>query len=691
MTADLLIELGTEELPPSALTGLRDDLPAAIAAGLDELGIPRGPAEGFASPRHLGVRVREVAERQPDQAIERKGPAVSAAYDADGEPTKAATGFANACGVRVEALGRLTTDKGEWLAYRATQPGQATVELIPKVLSDSLNGLSLPKRMRWGSGEAGSFVRPVHWLVVLYGTEVVPCSAFGMRADRYTRGHRFHHPQAIELAEPEVYASALRAAYVIVDFDERRGTIRKQVSERAQEAGGQAQLDDELLDEVGALVEWPVAMVGSFDRDFLRIPAEALVSSMEDHQKYFPVRDADGELMARFVAVANLASRDPAQVVAGNERVIRPRLADAGFFWDQDRRTALAERVPALHEVVFQKTLGTLWDKSRRVSGLAGELADELGVERSSAERAGWLSKADLLTLMVDEFPELQGIMGEYYAREDGEPEAVAKALREAYQPRFGGDAVPTTGIGAVVALAERLDTLTGLFGIGQPPTGAKDPFALRRAGLGALRIAIEGSRALDLRRAIDQAVTTLSDQGVQLQEDTGEQVEDFLVERLRAYYREREIPADSFDAVLALRPRQPLDFHQRLRSLEAFRGRPEAAALAEADKRIRNILRKSGDTPAATVEPSRVAEGAEAQLLAAMEAAEAEVRPAIDRGDYAEALNRLAQLREPVDRFFTDVMVMAEDEAVRRNRLALLSRLAALFHEVADLAELQA
>jgi glycyl-tRNA synthetase beta chain len=689
MSADLLIELGTEELPPSALMGLRDNLPAAVAAELDELGIPRGEVQGFASPRHLAVRVADVGEYQKDQAIERKGPAVAAAFDGNGEPTKAANGFARSCGVSVAELGRLSTDKGEWLAYHATQPGAATSELLPGVLTRSLDKLPLPKRMRWGTSEAG-FVRPVHWLVVLHGTSVIPCEAFGMRADRTTRGHRFHHPEPLELGEPSAYEATLRQGWVIVDFLERRATIREQVVAAGREAGGETEIHEDLLDEVTALVEWPVAIAGSFDGDFLRVPPEALVSSMEDHQKYFPVRDAEGQLMARFVAVANIASREPAQVIAGNERVIRPRLADAAFFWDQDRKTALAERVPALAEVVFQQTLGTLHDKSVRVARLAAGLARELGTEPTDAERAGWLSKADLLTEMVDEFPELQGIMGEYYAGEDGERGSVARALREVYQPRFGGDAIPMTDVGATVALAERMDTLVGLFGIGQPPTGAKDPFALRRAGLGALRIAIEGGWPVDLHRAIDTAAEALSEQGVELAEGTSGQVADFLFERLRAYYREQGVAPDSFDAVLAIRPARPLDFDQRLRALESFRGRPESAALVAADKRIRNIQRKSEHSGETHVDKALIGAGAESDLLAAVRKGEEGVTPAIEASDYARALETLAGLREPVDRFFEDVMVMAEDPEQRRNRLALLARLSRLMGRVADFAELQ-
>lgn len=689
MSADLLIELGTEELPPSALIGLRANLPAAVAAELDDLGIPRGEAQGFASPRHLAVRVAAVADHQDDQVIERKGPGVSAAFDDNGAPTKAATGFARSCGVAVEDLERMTTEKGEWLAYRARQPGSPTAELLPGVLSRSLERLPLPKRMRWGTGEAG-FVRPVHWLVVLHGSDVVPCEAFGMAADRTTRGHRFHHPAAIALDKPSDYEAALRQGWVLVDFDERRATIRDQVLAAGREAGGEVEIDEELLDEVTALVEWPVAMAGSFDGDFLRVPPEALVSSMEDHQKYFPVRDPDGGLMARFVAVANIASRDPAQVIAGNERVIRPRLADAAFFWDQDRKTALADRVASLQEVVFQQTLGTLHDKSARVARLAGDLGRDLGTDPQAAERAGWMSKADLLTEMVDEFPELQGIMGEYYARQDGEDETVARALREVYQPRFGGDAIPMTDTGAVVALAERLDTLTGLFGIGQPPTGAKDPFALRRAALGALRIAIEGRWAVDMHRAIDTAANALREQGVTLADGTSQQVTDFLYERLRAYYREQGIAPDSFDAVLALRPPQPLDFDQRLGALEAFRARPESAALVAADKRIRNIQRKSDHSGETAVDESRLTNDAERQLLAAIKEAEAGVTPALEGADYARALETLAQLQAPVDRFFDEVLVMAEDPDERRNRLSLLARLSALIGRVADFAELQ-
>ncbi len=690
---DLLIELGTEELPPTALRQLMTRFAEEIAAGLDQADVAHATVHPYATPRRLAVLVEAVAAGQPDRHIERKGPAVTAAFDADGTPTKAAEGFARSCGVSVDALERLTNDKGEWLAYRGIEPGQTTAALLPGIIEQALGRLPIPKRMRWGDSDV-TFVRPAHWLVIKHGDSVVPAEILALVSGEHTRGHRFHHPDPIAIDRPAEYAALLRdCGHVIADFDERRERIREQVIAAGERVGGEAVITDALLDEVTALVEWPVAHAGSFDEDFLRVPEEALVSSMESHQKYFPVRGANGRLLPRFITVANIESRDPAQVIGGNERVIRPRLADAAFFWDQDRRTPLASRLEGLQEVLFQKRLGSLYDKSARVAGLAGRFAGDFGVDAGDAERAAWLAKTDLVTEMVGEFPELQGVMGRYYAREDGEPEAVARALDEIYQPRFAADAIPASALGRLLAVAERADTLMGIFAIGKAPSGTKDPFALRRAALGVVRILIEGGHAVDLRGVLAAAGEALPeglDGSIQV-----EPVFDFCLDRLRALYQDNGVPVEVFEAVRAVEDdgitiADLHDFDRRVQACRDFLERPEAASLAAANKRIRNILRKSeAGTLPAHPDPARFEHDEEHALYEAITELEAEVDRLATAGDYADALARLASLKEPVDRFFDAVLVMAEDETARSNRLALLQGLARLFLRVADVSQL--
>ncbi|WP_297528128.1 glycine--tRNA ligase subunit beta [Thiohalobacter sp.] len=685
---DLLIEIGTEELPPRALPRLSEAFADGVAAGLDRAGLDHGDLRAFATPRRLALLVAELAEAQPDRETLRKGPAVTAAFDAEGCPTKAAEGFARSCGVAVEALERIETDKGAWLAFRRFEPGQPATALIPGIVAQALAGLPVPKRMRWGDGEV-AFVRPVHWVVLLFGDEVVEAEILGLQAGRETRGHRFHHPQPLYVSEPAAWAPMLETeGHVLADFATRREAIRGQVIEAARRLGGEALIDEELLDEVTALVEWPVAVAGSFEQRFLEVPAEALISSMQDHQKYFPVVDAEGRLLAHFVTVANIESRDPEQVRAGNERVIRPRLTDAAFFWDQDRRQPLESRVERLGDMLFQKQLGTLLDKSRRVAGLAAGIAVAIGGRGDWAERAALLSKCDLLTQMVYEFPELQGIMGRYYALHDGEPGEVASALEEQYRPRFAGDDLPKTATGRALAIADRLDTLVGIFAVGQAPTGDKDPFALRRAALGVLRILIECELDLDLEQLLAEAAATLPgalDAGAAVPA-----VFEFMLDRLRAYYLDAGIRPQVFDAVRARRPTRPLDFARRVQAVEAFLALPEAESLAAANKRIANILRKAGDRIPEQVDPDRFTETAEQTLWERLSALRSEVEPLLAAGDHAAALVRLAALRPEVDRFFDEVMVMAEDADVRANRLALLRQLQALFLQVADIALLQ-
>jgi glycyl-tRNA synthetase beta chain len=687
-TRDLLIEIGVEELPPKALSSLALAFEQGLREGLEKAGLSNTALHRFATPRRLAVRVENLPARQADRRVERRGPALSAAFDAAGHPTRAAEGFARSCGVTVAELQRQETDKGVWLVHVSTEPGAATAGLIPGLVETALAGLPIPKRMRWGDRD-DEFVRPVHWVVLLFGDEVIPATLMGVPAGRETRGHRFHHPQPIRLNSPADYARQLAdPGRVIADFAERREAIRVQTEALAAELGGQAVIKPELLDEVTALVEWPVALAGNFDRRFLQVPAEALICTMQDHQRYFPVVDARGWLLPHFITIANLESRDPAQVRAGNERVIRPRFSDAEFFWNQDRKQSLATHIAGLKQVVFQQRLGTLADRSERVAALVRFIASHGHGNPDWADRAARLAKCDLLTQMVQEFPELQGIMGRYYALHDQEAPEVAQAQEEQYLPRFAGDRLPATATGRALALADRLDTLVGIFAIGQAPSGAKDPFALRRAALGVLRILIEGELDLSLPALLEQAAAQFEPA---LRADAAvETVLSFILDRLRGYYLDQGVRPDTYDAVLECRPARPLDFDRRVRAVGAFRELPEAASLAAANKRIRNILRKVETTLPFEVRIDLLVEDAEQALAARLAELSSEVTPLMETGLYGEALNRLAGLREPVDAFFDQVLVMAEDAALRDNRIALLNELSSLFLRVADFSRLQ-
>ncbi|MEW5769564.1 MAG: glycine--tRNA ligase subunit beta [Pseudomonadota bacterium] len=686
-TRDLLIEVGTEELPPKALTTLAAALADGMVRRLHDAGLAPQGHTVYAAPRRLAVLVQGVAERQPDREVERRGPAVNAAFDGEGRPSKALEGFARSCGVTVDDLQELVTDKGAWMVYRAMQPGQPAQTLIPDMLGAALDELPIPKRMRWGAGEA-AFVRPVHWIVLLFGRDVIDAEILGVRTGHTTRGHRFHHPAPLPVPAPGDYAALLEGTgHVIVDFAARRAMIKAQVEAAACELGGRAVLDEDLLDEVTALTEWPRVVTGNFEPRFLEVPKEALISTMQGNQRYFPVLDEAGELLPHFITVANIDSRDPAAVRLGNERVIRPRFSDAEFFWNEDRKQPLASHLESLKTVVFQQRLGTLYDKTERVVRLARHIAGLMGADMERAARAALLAKCDLMTGMVGEFPELQGVMGRYLARHDGEHAEVAQALDEVYMPRRAGDALPETRVGQALALAERLDTLVGIFAIGQGPTGAKDPFALRRAALGVLRILIERGLDLDLH-----ALLTFAADGVQEKVDAKAVVEtvfDFMLERLRAYALDRGIRVDVFEAVLATRPLRPLDFERRMQAVNGFLDLPQAESLSAANKRIANILKKvEGELPS-RIDMALLQDPAERALASHVEAIEAELAPLFAAGDYTAALGRLAHLREAVDAFFDGVMVMAEDAALRANRLALLNRLRALFLRVADISVL--
>lgn len=682
---DFLFEIGTEELPPKALRGLSQALEAEFRSLLAKAGLEHGELRSFATPRRLALLARDLAGKQPDREIERFGPAVSAAYDADGAPTAAALGFARSCGVAVEELGSSERQGAAKLCFTRQEPGTATIELLPELAETALAALPIPRRMRWGASRT-EFIRPVHWAVMLFGEEVVPAPILGETAGNVTFGHRFHHNEPIELSCPGDYEAALeQPGRVIADFARRREMIRELVTEQANRLQARVAMDEELLDEVTSLVEYPVALTGEFDREFLQIPDEALILTLKHHQKCFCLEDADGRLVPNFVTVSNIESLDPKEVIRGNERVIRPRLADARFFFETDKARSLESRLPELEKVVFQDKLGTIAAKSRRVAALSQQIADVLDVEPDACERAAMLGKCDLVSDMVGEFAELQGIMGSYYARNDGEPESVAAAILEQYLPRHTGDRLPETAAGRVVALAEKLDTLAGLFAIGQPPTGSRDPFALRRAALGVLGILIEGGLELDLVAAIDAAVAAYTE--TEPAPDCRQQLYDFIFDRLRAWYVDAGTDAKIYLCVRALNPASPLDFHRRVEAVADFADRPEAAALAAANKRVSNLLDKSGEEARQdAVSADLLSETAEKQLLSRLQQQSEAVAPLFEAGNYREGLTRLASLRDDVDRFFDEVMVMVEDPVVRANRLRLLRDLRELFLQVADI-----
>lgn len=684
-TRDFLLEIGTEELPPKALRGLSESLAAAFKAQLDKAGLGHGEILRFATPRRLALLVRDLSEKQQDRQTERLGPALTAAFDENGAPTAAATGFARSCGVPVAELGRSDRQGVEKLCFTRLEPGELSINLLPELTTAALAALPIPKRMRWGSSRA-EFVRPVHWVVMLFGEEVAPATILGENAGRRTFGHRFHYNQPIELARPADYEAALEdPGHVIADFERRREIILELVAEQADKLDARVTMDEGLLDEVTSLVEYPVALTGQFEPEFLELPDEALVLTLKHHQKCFCLEGKNGELLPNFMTVSNIVSLDPEQVIQGNERVIRPRLADARFFLETDTARSLESRLPTLDRVVFQEKLGTVGAKSRRVARLAGLIAAKLSVAPDDCERAAMLGKCDLVSDMVGEFAELQGLMGSHYARKDGEPEAVASAIFEQYLPRYTGDRLPETPTGQVVALAEKLDTLAGLFAIGQPPTGSRDPFALRRCALGVLRILIEGELRLNLEEAIDAALAGHED--LQAVEDCRRHLFDFMLDRLRAWYTDAGIEAPVYLCVRALNPVDPLDFHHRIEAVADFAGRPEAAALAAANKRVSNLLDKSeAEAQKGEIEPKLLSEKAEKVLVTRLNEQREQVEPLFAAGNYREGLQKLADLRDDVDRFFDEVMVMVDDPKVRANRLRILRNLRELFLQAADI-----
>ncbi|MES0873260.1 glycine--tRNA ligase subunit beta [Sinimarinibacterium thermocellulolyticum] len=684
MSCDLLLEIGTEDLPARYVQPLAEALRDGLCKGLTTRGIAHAGVRIFATPRRIATLIDAVAERQNEQTVERLGPALTAAFR-DGQPTPAALGFAKSCGVQVSALGQ----KDGKLYFAKKTPGRATAELLPEIFEDTLKAMDalVPKRMRWGSGE-GTFVRPVQWLVCLLGGEVVPLARFGLSASNVTYGHRFHAPAAIPLRAPADYPAALTAAKVWADIDSRRAEIRRQVQAQAAALGGHARICEALLDEVTALVEWPVAITGHFEPHFLELPPEVIVATVETNQRYFTVfHDVEQTVLTNaFITVCNIESRDVAQVIAGNERVVRPRLSDALFFWQQDLKQPLAAYLPGLDRVTFHKDLGSIGDKARRLRDLAASIAAALGVDKAAVAHAATLCKADLVTKMVYEFPELQGLMGGYYAAKSGEGAEVSQAIREHYLPTQQGTPIPSTRIGQILALADKLDTLAGIFAIGQKPSASKDPYALRRAALGVLRICLEAELPLDLRTLLSAALAL---QPASARSDAVlRELEDFIFERLRAHLvgrnvDGRDITAETFEAVRAMDVTQPLDFLRRLLAVHAFVAETAAPDLAAANKRVRNILRQAG-TVAGAVDPARLALDAERVLFERMNALEAENARI---GDYRTRLVNLAALRAPVDAFFDEVMVNVDDAALRANRLALLAQLDRLCRSVADLA----
>ncbi len=686
-TADLLIEIGTEELPPTTLLTLSNAFSKNITKALDELELAYTNVHSYATPRRLAIWIEALQDKQADKQVEKRGPALKAAYDADGNPTKALLGFAKSCSADTKDLEQLETDKGTWLMYRAEQAGKDTQDLLAEIIKTALDKLPIAKRMRWGDLDA-QFVRPVQWVVVMFNSKVVDCEILSVQSDNKTYGHRFHAPAAITLKKAADYETLLKdKGRVIADFNQRKKVIRTQIEDIAKQSRAVAVIDESLLDEVTAMVEWPVAVKGNFEQRFLDVPQEALIYTMKLNQKYFHLEDANGKLMPHFITISNIESKDPVQVQEGNERVIRPRFADAEFFWNQDRKTKLESQLQRLKTVVFQKQLGTLFDKTQRVKTLACWIAKQLNEDADKAQRAAELCKCDLLTDMVGELPSLQGVMGRYYALHDGEDPQVAAALDEYYKPRFAGDSLPDTATSRALALADRIDTLVGIFAIGQIPSGVKDPFALRRAALGVLRILIECKLAIDLKELLTQAAANF-DKALDASKAI-EPVMDYCLDRLTAYYQDKDISTEVIQSVLATKPSNPVDLDKRILAVKTFIALPEAQALAAANKRSGNILKKVKGKLPDNIDKKLLSDDAEKLFYKTLSNLKQQATKSVDAGDYEKALTLLSELREPVDAFFDNVMVMDDDEAIRNNRIALLNNLHGLFMQIADISKL--
>ncbi|AIB46327.1 glycine--tRNA ligase subunit beta [Haemophilus influenzae] len=686
-TQNFLVEIGTEELPPKALKTLATSFADNVEAELNQAGLSFDKIEWFAAPRRLAVKVLNLAKQQPSKEIEKRGPAVSAAFDAEGKPTKAAEGWARGCGITVEQAERITTDKGEWLVHRAKIKGQPTKNLLNNIVANALAKLPIPKPMRWAD-KTVQFIRPVHTVTMLLGDELIEGEILGVASARTIRGHRFLGEKEFEIQHADQYPQLLREkGSVVADFNERKAEILAKSQAKATALGGEADIEESLLEEVTSLVEYPNVLAAKFEEHFLAVPAEALVYTMKGDQKYFPIYDKDGRLLPHFIFVSNINPEDPIAIIEGNEKVVRPRLTDAEFFFKTDLKQKLVDRLPRLETVLFQQQLGTLKDKTDRIEQLAGEIAKQIGADEAKAKRAGLLSKCDLMTNMVFEFTDTQGVMGMHYARHDGEDEEVAVALNEQYMPRFAGDELPKSLVASAVALADKFDTLTGIFGIGQAPKGSADPFALRRAALGALRIIVEKNLPLDLEDLVKKSAALFGDKLTN--QNVVADVVDFMLGRFRAWYQDEGIAVDVIQAVLARRPTRPADFDARVRAVSHFRTLDSAEALAAANKRVSNILAKAG-AAIGEINLTACVEPAEKALAEAVLALRTEVQPLIAQGDYTTVLDKLANLRAPVDNFFDNVMVNAEDPALRQNRLAILNTLQGLFLQVADISVLQ-
>ena len=686
-TQNFLVEIGTEELPPKALKTLATSFADNVEAELNQAGLTFDKIEWFAAPRRLAVKVLNLATQQPSKEIEKRGPAVSAAFDAEGKPTKAAEGWARGCGITVEQAERIATDKGEWLVHRAKIEGQPTKNLLNGIVANALAKLPIPKPMRWAD-KTVQFIRPVHTVTMLLGDELIEGEILGVASARTIRGHRFLGEKEFEIQHADQYSQLLREkGSVVADFNERKAEILAKSQAKATALGGVADIEESLLEEVTSLVEYPNVLAAKFEERFLAVPAEALVYTMKGDQKYFPIYDKDGKLLPHFIFVSNINPEDPTAIIEGNEKVVRPRLTDAEFFFKTDLKQKLVDRLPRLETVLFQQQLGTLKDKTDRIEQLAGEIAKQIGADEAKAKRAGLLSKCDLMTNMVFEFTDTQGVMGMHYARHDGEDEEVAVALNEQYMPRFAGDELPKSLVASAVALADKFDTLTGIFGIGQAPKGSADPFALRRAALGALRIIVEKNLPLDLEDLVKKSVALFGDKLTN--QNVVADVVDFMLGRFRAWYQDEGIAVDVIQAVLARRPTRPADFDARVRAVSHFRTLDSAEALAAANKRVSNILAKA-DAAIGEINLAACLEPAEKALAEAVLALRTEVQPLIAQGDYTAVLDKLANLRAPVDSFFDNVMVNAEDPALRQNRLAILNTLQNLFLQVANISVLQ-
>ena len=686
-TQNFLVEIGTEELPPKALKTLATSFADNVEAELNQAGLTFDKIEWFAAPRRLAVKVLNLATQQPSKEIEKRGPAVSAAFDAEGKPTKAAEGWARGCGITVEQAERIATDKGEWLVHRAKIEGQPTKNLLNVIVANALAKLPIPKPMRWAD-KTVQFIRPVHTVTMLLGDELIEGEILGVASARTIRGHRFLGEKEFEIQHADQYPQLLREkGSVVADFNERKAEILAKSQAKATALGGVADIEESLLEEVTSLVEYPNVLAAKFEERFLAVPAEALVYTMKGDQKYFPIYDKDGKLLPHFIFVSNINPEDPTAIIEGNEKVVRPRLTDAEFFFKTDLKQKLVDRLPRLETVLFQQQLGTLKDKTDRIEQLAGEIAKQIGADEAKAKRAGLLSKCDLMTNMVFEFTDTQGVMGMHYARHDGEDEEVAVALNEQYMPRFAGDELPKSLVASAVALADKFDTLTGIFGIGQAPKGSADPFALRRAALGALRIIVEKNLPLDLEDLVKKSAALFGDKLTN--QNVVADVVDFMLGRFRAWYQDEGIAVDVIQAVLARRPTRPADFDARVRAVSHFRTLDSAEALAAANKRVSNILAKA-DAAIGEINLAACVEPAEKALAEAVLALRTEVQPLIAQGDYTTVLDKLANLRAPVDSFFDNVMVNAEDPALRQNRLAILNTLQGLFLQVADISVLQ-